>query len=224
MGIIPQMFEIVYIDITDTDKYWDSLYRAASQERRDRADKFRFEADKKRCICAEALLRYCLEKSGISYRCAEIVHNEYGKPYIKDSSDFFFSLSHSGNYVAAAYGSSEVGADVEETERGDTRIAKHSFTASENEYINSSEAGAQERFIKLWTLKESYIKYLGTGLHTPLDSFSITVTDDRIFTETDMNLEFSSIKLDDRHYLAVCGKEKLSQIKKVTSEDCFSIL
>src|SRR5262249_37063214 len=47
------------------------------------------------------------------------------------------------------------------------------FSASENRRLDACpplEYAA--RFVEIWTLKESYIKALGTGLNHPLDSFS----------------------------------------------------
>ena len=54
-------------------------------------------------------------------------------------------------------------------------IAKRFFTSAENEFINLS-SDKRLAFFEIWTKKEAYLKQIGTGLKTPLDSFC-TMTD-----------------------------------------------
>lgn len=153
------------------------LYRKASAERRARADRYLRQEDKVRCICAEALLRNAL--GGKAYGLA---YGENGKPYLTDSEGFHFNLSHSGRWVVIAYGPTPVGVDVQAYRTNASEgIAQRFFTADEQAYAKSSP----ENFFRIWTGKESYTKYLGTGLKTPLNSFS--VLEDlgvNLFTET----------------------------------------
>ena len=52
-------------------------------------------------------------------------------------------------------------------------LAKRFFTAEEQQFILEEPEGINERFYRIWTGKESYLKYLGTGLTKPLGSFSV---------------------------------------------------
>ena len=149
---------------------------------------------------------------------------KYGKPYIQGAEDFFFSASHSGKWVVTAYGSSQVGADVEVIKSGSSSIAEGCFTQSEQDYVFADDEGADERFIKLWTLKESYIKYLGTGLSTPLDSFTVYADRAPICTDADDSLTFTNIRFDHEHYLSVCGAGGVSALNTVTVNGCLEAL
>lgn len=218
------MFIVNCINITDEGQDWDALYAQASEGRRRRADKFIFPDDRKRCLCAELLMRYSLFTGrGIRFT-GEPLLGKYGKPYIQGAEDFFFSASHSGKWVVTAYGSSQVGADVEVIKSGSSSIAEGCFTQSEQDYVFADDEGADERFIKLWTLKESYIKYLGTGLSTPLDSFTVYADRDPICTDADDSLTFTNIRFDHEHYLSVCGAGGVSALNTVTVNGCLETL
>lgn len=218
------MFIVNCINITDEGQDWDALYAQASEGRRRRADKFIFPDDRKRCLCAELLMRYSLFTGrGIRFT-GEPLLGKYGKPYIQGAEDFFFSASHSGKWVVTAYGSSQVGADVEVIKSGSSSIAEGCFTQSEQDYVFADDEGADERFIRLWTLKESYIKYLGTGLSTPLDSFTVYADRVPICTDADDSLTFTNIRFDHEHYLSVCGAGGVSALNTVTVNGCLETL
>lgn len=103
-----------------------------------------------------------------------------GKPYIAGRENFHFNLSHSGDYVVIAYGDCELGVDIEQLRDKDIAVARRCFTPEEFNYvvegaennpeICASEA-ANERFFRIWTMKESYLKCTGTGISIPLNSF-----------------------------------------------------
>lgn len=217
------MFIVNRIDITEEGQDWQALYEQASEGRRKRTDGFMLLDDKRRCLCVELLMRYSLFKDrGIRYT-EEPSLGKYGKPFIDGEKDFFFSASHSGKWVVIAYGSSEVGADVEIITSDIFSVAENCFTQAEQKYVfENSDESADERFIKLWTLKESYIKYLGTGLNTPLDSF--TVYADKVPVRIDVNekLTFTNIRFDSKYFFSVCGAGGVSVVNTLTVNDCLA--
>jgi 4'-phosphopantetheinyl transferase len=91
-----------------------------------------------------------------------------------------FNLSHShGLVVCALTDGVTVGVDVEW--RGRKLFAPDMpemgdgyFSLRERAALLAAPAAARgEYFFKLWTLKEAYLKALGSGLDTPLESFTI---------------------------------------------------
>jgi hypothetical protein len=120
---------------------------------------------------------------------ALIRRGEYGKPYFTGTlADISFSLSHSGRYIAVLYADlrqGEVGLDIEDVGRGMDggarnrdpvrlmKIAERFFTREETEWVRESPEDLPDRFFKIWTGKESYIKYTGRGLGQGLDTFSV---------------------------------------------------
>lgn len=140
---------------------FDLLYSRVRMERREKIDKIRFDEDKRLSLGVEILLKTVLEKRGIDYGNIEIVYGENKKPYLKGD-DFYFNLSHSGKMACCAISNAEIGVDIEQIQRADIKIMKRVFTEKEQERIISSDNKSRE-FIRLWTLKESYMKYCGKG-------------------------------------------------------------
>lgn len=163
------------------DAAYARLYAAASADRRAKADRYRLRADRVRCVAAEALLRRALGRSDFTVEQAP-----GGKPRIRDAAGFFYNLSHAGDWVVIAWGGSEVGVDVERVcmDEAKAGIARRHFTPDEREYVFSEPEGTGERFFRIWTGKESYLKYLGTGLTKRLDSFSVLDLPDVRFHHT----------------------------------------
>ena len=161
---------VICSDISKLMSAYPALYAAASPERRQRADRYRRKEDALRCLAAGALLRYALGTTEYT-----IGKGAFGKPYIEGQDSFHYNLSHSGNWVAIAYGHREVGIDVEKIslDAGKETIARRYFTSDEQAYVFEKKDLTPQRFFEVWTGKESYLKYLGTGLQKNLTSFSI---------------------------------------------------
>lgn len=195
------------------------LRNAVSKERRIRADRFQFINDSKRSVCAELLLQYNLFQ--VVGRLVEmnVVYNEFGKPFMNHMDEFSYNLSHSGKWVVIAYGSSEVGIDIEEIQSGKEDIADKFFTEEEKSFIHAATGRERtKRFTQIWTLKESYIKYLGTGLSTRLNSFSVNALDGVVTNqngETQKRLRLKSYLFDTDYYLSVCSTEEVITINEI---------
>lgn len=101
----------------------------------------------------------------------EIYKGEHGKPYLCGG-ELYFNLSHSGKYVVCALADREVGVDVQQPTRVNEAVIKRFFSDEEASYIHAAE-DRDRAFAEVWSLKESYIKALGTGIATPLSSFSV---------------------------------------------------
>ena len=97
----------------------------------------------------------------------EITRQERGKPCFTGDGNVHFSVSHSGGFVAVAFGESPLGIDLQQhSSRGDA-IARHQKLASryfhprEQEYVASD---LWEGFFRVWTAKESFVKRTGRGI------------------------------------------------------------
>ncbi|MDR1550936.1 MAG: 4'-phosphopantetheinyl transferase superfamily protein [Hungatella sp.] len=217
------MLIVNYVNITgiNNDKY-QLIRNAVSEKRRMKADCYHFISDSYRCICAELLLQYSLYQT--VGRCVEmdIIYNQFGKPFMNHMDNFSFNISHSGKWVVIAYGSTEVGIDIEEIISERDNIADQFFTKEENIFIHKVTGEEKARFTQIWTLKESYIKYLGTGLSTRLDSFSVNALEGVITNqegEIQKDLILKNYPFDTNYFLSVCSKEKDVIIFEIMLDD-----
>ena len=137
---------------------------AVSDERRGKARRLRSDENKRQSLGA-ALLLYRAVNGGMPFDCSVSPH---GKPYCEGKAHF--NLSHSKSMVVCAVSDCEVGVDIQAKTRDHLEIAKRFFTEAEYESIlRSSDPDAL--FNKLWVMKESYIKAMGTGLSASLSGF-----------------------------------------------------
>lgn len=96
----------------------------------------------------------------------EICESQYGKPYINKYDNIEFNISDTDSYVAVAINDENisVGIDIESLERKyNPQIVKKIFTENEKKAMENS-LNATQTFYEIWTLKEAYLKAIGTGV------------------------------------------------------------
>lgn len=211
------MIQIRCFDITQLQPGdYEKLYARASSERKSRADRYRRREDSIRCIVADALLGLLP-----GFVPENLKRTPEGKPYLQDRDDLYFNLSHSGRWVVIAWGNCPVGIDVEQLHMdvGKENIARRYFCPHEQAYVFSAEGEEREkRFFQIWTMKESYLKYLGTGITRPLNSFSVledglgVILHSEFLPDACMTLctgedSTNCRMLTPRQLLAVCGSD-----------------
>ena len=159
----------------------DVLLRIISEENMKKCQRFKFREDVLRTLYGELLVRHVLcEQFLFVNKDIKLSRNEAGKPYIEEC-NIYFNISHAGDFVVCAFCEQPVGIDIEEIKEIDLEIAKRFFCKSEYEdLMEQKEVDRLNYFYSLWTLKESYIKWLGMGLSIPLDSFCFKITDTEI--------------------------------------------
>lgn len=141
----------------------------------------------------------------------QIVINKsyYGKPYI-DKTELCFNVSHSKDWIICALCYGSVGVDIEciRSFNIDQKMKKY-FSVNEWSYIMSSQ-NRIERFFEIWTIKESYLKYLGLGLNKRLSSFDVlsknnqySVIDESRNTE---QIHIYTTNFEKNYKLSVCSE------------------
>lgn len=85
-----------------------------------------------------------------------------GCPYIVGIENVYVSITHTEGLVACAFADFRVGVDAEKIQIRRKSVEKRVFTTSESELIDNSK-NENEAFFAFWTLKESYLKAIGTG-------------------------------------------------------------
>ncbi len=136
---------------------WPALYGRMSRERQERCDRYRREADRKRCVLADALARHALARAaGVEGGALTFARTETGKPYAVGL-DRHFSLSHSGALVACAVADFPVGADIQLRRPVSPALTRRMARAG---YWGETE----EDFFAWWVRQEAAGKLAGTGL------------------------------------------------------------
>ncbi len=154
----------------------EPLRKLLSREKAERIDRFRFEPDKVRGTIAELLLRYLtVSLYGINNRDIVIERRPDGKPFFSGAAEaVFFNLSHASDWVVCGIGDAEVGIDVEHVKERNVSLAARVMSEGEYaEWMRLPEAVRHSEFYRFWTLKESYVKFLGTGLATAFSTITM---------------------------------------------------
>ncbi len=185
--------------------------------RREKIDRMRFDEDKRLSLGVGVLLERAAHDFGVTDSSVSVMEN--GKPFFTHS-DVKFSLSHSGSRVICAVFRNEIGCDTELISKADYKLAKRFFAPEENEYINSlvDEIERNNAFCRLWTLKESYVKMLGTGFTLPFDQFAVIIDEDGIKVKCENHLTdctFIESAEENGYRTSVCVKGKADGIKEI---------
>ena len=163
----------------ETEEFYESML---SEDEIDRAQKLRFDEDRRRFIMARGHLRVLLSKYlNKKPRQIWLRYGRYGKPYLTEESNpekINFNLSHSQNTVLYAVARDrEVGIDVEHIRPVSRagKIVDRFFSEEEKEfYEEASNDDKPFRFFKLWCAREAYTKAIGSGISLPKDEIDIS--------------------------------------------------
>ncbi|XP_031743729.1 uncharacterized protein LOC101203236 isoform X2 [Cucumis sativus] len=210
--------------------------------------KIQEEELQKRALLARALVRSTISRYATQFQidpqALKFKKNMFGKP--ENSSQLClpplqFNISHSSSLIACGVTMhSPIGIDVEAKTRkiknNIIAFAKRFFSPNEIEFLSaiSDPESQRQEFIKLWTLKEAYVKALGRGFSaTPFNTFTIQFNKTargsclpgcktseeayEISVESCDDLEncsrsmtFALMELSGSHYAAVCMEKDTS--------------
>ena len=136
------------------------LLRLVNQQRRAEALKYKHTFGQWACLQSWMMLK----ELGVE---GEWRYNEYGKPYVEGGPEF--SISHCKHGIAVAVDERPIGIDIESIRHAEESLIARTMNEEERKRIHSDAD-----FIRLWTQKEAYLKYVGTGivddLHHVLDN------------------------------------------------------
>ena len=109
-------------------------------------------------LAEQKFIGYLQKKHQFSQTTVRICKNYRGKPYLKDHPQFHISRSYCPLCVVYGFGESPMGVDVEVIREYNKFLADQFYCTSE---LNDT---SPEEWTRLWTAKEAFAKYLGTGL------------------------------------------------------------
>jgi 4'-phosphopantetheinyl transferase len=158
-----------------SDYEYEQFREVVSETKRLCIDRYKNRKDYQRTLLGDVLARNMLgEFTLISSKDLIIDTDENGKPFAVNASGIYFNISHSGDWVVCVVSDKQCGIDVEKISDIDIKVAERFFTPNEYAILKREEYnGWRSLFFEFWTIKESYIKYVGKGLKIPLNSFEI---------------------------------------------------
>lgn len=169
-------------NVFSDEKTFGIYYNTMPQNRKLKIDHMKFDKDKRLSLGAGVLIQKTLDFFELSY--TDIYYNKYGKPLISCKDDAFFNISHSGNIVVCAVSDYQIGVDIEEIQCFEENVLKCAFLQSEISHIRNHSFDLNYDFTKLWTAKESIVKYLGLGFSLdPLKLYFNNEVQDEIYCD-----------------------------------------
>jgi 4'-phosphopantetheinyl transferase len=161
----------VDIWVGEVDAGVERLLPALSDDERARADRFRHPVSRLSYIAAHALLRHALTaRIGVDRRAWRFVAEPSGRPVVAapDAARHVrFSIAHCSGLAACTVAEgADVGIDVEDAGRplAIEQTAKYFSTAERSALAVAPQEERTRLFLRFWTLKEAYVKALGSGL------------------------------------------------------------
>ncbi len=198
-----------YIEKSEKSEDYSFLLNYLPFERKKYIQKKKLDSDRLRSLKGDWLIREVIRrKSGINFEDIIIRTDKDLKPYPAMPSDFYFNISHSGDYIACIISDQPCGIDIEEIIDIDIdEIAPTVFNRRQIDFINSSTYAERfNRFYTLWTIKESFIKALGKGFKIDVLGLDFDLEKFKIISE---NKEWKKFKFgqhffDENYKLTSC--------------------
>jgi 4'-phosphopantetheinyl transferase len=158
-----------------------------SSDERARADRFRFEQERRRFIVGRGALRIILGRYLNSPpEKIKFEYHAHGKPSLPDRLlplEIRFNLSHSEDMALLAVTQNrEVGIDIESLRRNldAGNLANQFFSPAERAELEALPSDRKlASFFSGWTRKEAYLKARGEGMTYPLDQFTVSMDCDK---------------------------------------------
>ncbi len=171
------MIKYEIIDISKIpDEKLKNCFHHMDKEKQKKIKRYRDSHAQKLSIGGEWLARKLLsDYCGILPYDIIISRDSFGKPYASNLPGIFFSISHSGNFIAAVISDKDVGIDIEKLRILPVKASKKICCDEELHYIfgkskcdidfnKEQPPDVIKRFLEIWTSKEAYYKCVGTDI------------------------------------------------------------
>ena len=122
-----------------------------------------------RLSARDHLLRFALSSQGLvpGPDLPPMEKGPFGKPYIPSLSGFHFSYSDSGRQAVLAVSDEEIGADIQKItgiRKIDALAARYFPPQDASRLLSETDPDKKTSlFVRLWTIREAYLKYTGDG-------------------------------------------------------------
>jgi len=172
--------------IAAEEAHYQSYWRILNTAEQTRAGKFKSDLLRKRYVEVHGQLRNILAQTlnelpeKLSIKIAE-----HGKPYLADTPELTFNLSHSANSIVIAVSRDcQLGVDIESCKPRVSMAAlvDKCFAAEEIAFWNQlPEAQKISEFYRYWTRKEAFVKATGRGIALGLNECVINSENQAVF-------------------------------------------
>lgn len=143
------------------------------QERKEKILSYQFEKGRKESLGSALMLQKVLSQKNLNPQ--NIRYGKNGKPEIDG---LHFNISHAENFVICSVSENPVGCDIEKIRSIKSGFEKRFFTQNEVSYLDKfTDEEKLKQFFRLWTMKESYMKFTGDGMKLALNRFEFIIED-----------------------------------------------
>lgn len=192
-----------------------------SDSERARHARFLGQDDAQRYLFARALVRTVLSRyADVAPADWVFTRNAHGKPAVADAdrpgcAGLSFNVSHAAGLVVMVVGrDTRIGVDTEPVDRpiGAAVVGRVLADCEAASFYALPEEQRGRRFVELWTLKESWLKAIGTGLDVAPrrmgfvlgEGTTVQARFDKSAAETGGNWQFLQFIVEGQHVLAIC--------------------
>lgn len=209
---------VMQLDHQLTNKQFNNLLNHLTISRKNKINKIRKIEDKNKSAFAELILKYALkEYYSKPYKNLTFSFSKYGKPTLENYPDIHFNLSHSHKAILCAIAKYPVGADIEYIRKIDLETS--------NIFLNKNEIDlfhplTNDLFFKLWTAKESYLKYEGRGFSLNPKSITLNQSHQGFIVQNKVSKVFINTIDYLEYYISIASTQKHQKlpIKILTQE------
>ncbi len=200
---------IYYCEIDDYNKYVDLLNKAVDMPvyRMKKFMSYIKLSDKINCVVA-----YLLLKKLVGFEVDYITNSNEKPEFI--NSDIKFNISHTNGFVVVGIDNNDIGIDIENVSDFTDNMINYMLSVNDinkyNDFINDLEF-----LTKVWTIKESFIKYNGKGLTYPANEIEL----DYLSNLIEFNNLYITTKKINTAYMSICGVKNNYKVVKIDITD-----
>ena len=163
---------------------------------------------KEQGVLWQHILADILKKDYGMGQCPEILKDAYGKPYLEGHS-LCFNVSHSGEYLAIAVSEQPVGIDIQKPKEIKDGMYRKVVQPMEEGLIGENR---EKDFLRLWTLKESFVKADGRGLRISMKDYWFEKENGQYFVNYGGQRAAYTFNIEETliedYVISVCGLEQ----------------
>ncbi len=222
MTIEEKSTEIFQFEIPGQDEFEaskEAFYPFLSELTKEKLENIKNTSTYRQSFYADLLTRTLIhQKTNLNFDEIQFVKGIKGKPRLENER-LHFNYSHSGNQIAVILSDKKCGIDIEKIQKNRLKVGERYFSEEEKQQLTKAK-DKDYRFAQLWTIKEAYLKYIGSGLSKSLKSFTVRF-DDKIKIFDENRLVGCHIALWQNHpnyLIAACSEENSNDNLKIIDE------